>query len=108
MLHIFTSPVFYRKRSLCPLMVFWLGELMPVFWPVELDLISLKGSAVSSSRFWVVYGCFSLSQAENVQILQFFVFEPFALQQEAADMRQEMTTPSKTFVCDSLGLVRIM
>lgn len=66
MLHIFTSPVFYRKRSLCPLMVFWLGELMPVFWPVELDLISLKGSAVSSSRFWVVYGCFSLSQAENV------------------------------------------
>ena len=56
MLHIFTSPVFYRKRSLCPLMVFWLGELMPVFWPVELDLISLKGSAESNSSFWSVYG----------------------------------------------------
>lgn len=39
---------------------------MPVFWLVGLDLISLKGSAVSNSRFWVVYGCFSLSQAENV------------------------------------------
>ena len=31
--------------------VSWLGELVPVFWLMELDLISLKGSAVSSSRF---------------------------------------------------------
>ena len=27
----------------------WLGELVPVFWLTELDLISLKGGAVSSS-----------------------------------------------------------
>ena len=33
---------------------------MPMFCFMELDLISLKVSAVSSSRFWVVYG-FSLS-----------------------------------------------
>ena len=34
----------------------WLGELVFVFWLLELDLCSLKGSAVSSSRFWGVYG----------------------------------------------------
>ena len=27
-----------------------------MFWLMELDLLSLKGSAVSSSRFWSVYG----------------------------------------------------
>jgi len=27
-----------------------------VFWLMELDLLSLKGSAVSSSRFWSVFG----------------------------------------------------
>ena len=44
----------------CPLMFSWLGQLMPVFWLMELDLISMKGWAVSSSRFWGVYG-FSVS-----------------------------------------------
>ena len=29
---------------------------MPVFWLMELDFISLKGGAVSNSRFWSVYG----------------------------------------------------
>ena len=35
---------------------------MPVFYLMELDLVCLKGSVVSSSRFWGVYGfCMSLS-----------------------------------------------
>ena len=34
----------------------WLGVLVPVFWLMELDFISLKGGAVSNSRFWGVYG----------------------------------------------------
>ena len=34
----------------------WLGKFVPVFWLMELDLISLKGSAVSSSKFWSVCG----------------------------------------------------
>jgi len=33
-----------------------LAELVPVFWWMELDLTSLKGNAVSRSRFWSVYG----------------------------------------------------
>ena len=33
-----------------------LGELVPAFWLMELDLVSLKDSAVYSSRFWDVYG----------------------------------------------------
>jgi len=37
-------------------LVSWLAELVPVFWLMELDLLSLKGSAVSSSRFWSIYG----------------------------------------------------
>ena len=40
----------------------WLVELVPVFWWMELDLTSLKGSAVSRSRFWSVYG-FSTEKA---------------------------------------------
>ena len=35
--------------------VSWLGDLVPVFWSMELDLVSLKGSAVSSSKFLSVY-----------------------------------------------------
>ena len=34
----------------------WLAELVPVFWLMKLELIFLKGSAASSSRFWSVYG----------------------------------------------------
>ena len=37
-------------------LVSWLAELVPVFWLMELDLITLKGSAESSSSFWSVYG----------------------------------------------------
>ena len=33
-----------------------LGELVPAFWLMELDLVSLKDSAVYSSRFGDVYG----------------------------------------------------
>ena len=36
--------------------VSWLGELVSVFWWVELDLSSLKCNEVSSSEFWGVYG----------------------------------------------------
>ena len=34
----------------------WLAERVPVFWLMELDLNSLKGSAAPSSRFWSVHG----------------------------------------------------
>ena len=44
----------------CPVLFSWLGELVPVFWLMELDLISLKSSSVSNSRFSGVYG-FSMS-----------------------------------------------
>ena len=33
----------------------WLGGLTPAFWWMELDQVSLKGSAVYSSVFWGVY-----------------------------------------------------
>ena len=36
--------------------VSWLGELVSVFWWVELDLFSLESNEVSSSEFWGVYG----------------------------------------------------
>ena len=32
------------------------GVLVPVFWWMELNLVSLEGSAVSSSVFWGIYG----------------------------------------------------
>ena len=35
--------------------VSWLGELVLVFWWVELDLFSLEYKEVSSSEFWHVY-----------------------------------------------------
>ena len=39
-----------------------LEDLVPVFYLMELDLVCMKGSVVSSSRFWGVYGfCMSLS-----------------------------------------------
>ena len=31
------------------------GGLMPMFWRMELDPVSLKSSVISSSVFWVVY-----------------------------------------------------
>ena len=37
-------------------LVSWLVELVPVFWLMELDLFSLRGSAVSNSKFWSIYG----------------------------------------------------
>ena len=33
-----------------------MGQLVPVFWWVGLDLISLEGSAVSRSEFWGAFG----------------------------------------------------
>ena len=39
-----------------PVMFSWLRELVPVFWLMELDLICLKGSGMSSSRSWGVCG----------------------------------------------------
>ena len=46
-----------------------------MFWLMELDLVSLKGSAVSNSRFWGVYE-FSMSLGNpsgfgSVQSVQF-------------------------------------
>ena len=40
----------------CLMKVSWLGGFVPVLWWVKLDLVSLKGSALSSSVFWSVYG----------------------------------------------------
>ena len=39
-----------------PIKVSWLGNLVSVFWWVELDLFSLKCNGVSSSEFLSVYG----------------------------------------------------
>ena len=36
--------------------VSWLQELVSMFWWMELDLVSLKVSAMSSNVFWGVYG----------------------------------------------------
>ena len=36
--------------------VSWLGELVFVFWWVELDLFFQECNEVSSSEFWSVYG----------------------------------------------------
>ena len=36
--------------------VSWLGELVFVFWWVELDLFFQECNEVSSSEFWVIYG----------------------------------------------------
>ena len=40
----------------CLVKVSWLGGFVPVLWWVELDLVSLKVSALFSSVFWSVYG----------------------------------------------------
>ena len=37
-------------------MVSWVGEFLSVFWWMELDLVSLKDSTVSSSEFLGVSG----------------------------------------------------
>ena len=36
--------------------VSWFGELVSVFWWVELDIFSLACNEVSGSEFWGVYG----------------------------------------------------
>ena len=38
------------------LSIFLVGELVSVFWWVELDFFSLECNEVSSSEFWGVYG----------------------------------------------------
>ena len=47
-----------------------IGGLVSVFWWMELDLVSLKGSAVSSSVFWGVYelGMFGGSLSATGQV----------------------------------------
>ena len=35
--------------------VSWLGELVSVFWWMELDLISLESKEASNNEFWGVY-----------------------------------------------------
>jgi len=40
--------------------VSWLGDLVPVFWSMELDLVSLKGSAVSTYVFHLCFSTFSV------------------------------------------------
>ena len=49
--------------------VSWLGRLVPVFWWMELGLIFLKSSAMSSHVFEGVYGFSTAlgSQSTNVQ-----------------------------------------
>ena len=36
--------------------VSWLGELVSVFWWVDLDIFSMEFNEVSSSAFWGIYG----------------------------------------------------
>ena len=40
----------------CLVKVSWLGRLVPVFWWIELDFVSLRGSAISPGVFGGVYG----------------------------------------------------
>ena len=40
----------------CLVKVSWFGGLVPLFWSTELDIVSLKGSVMSSSKFWGVSG----------------------------------------------------
>ena len=44
----------------CPVKVSWLGGLVPVFWSMELDLVSPVGSVMSSSSFRVSMGLIQL------------------------------------------------
>ena len=44
----------------------WLGELVPVFCLVKLDLVSLQGSAVPSSIFWGSKGRETGDQIANI------------------------------------------
>ena len=47
----------------CPMMFSSLGELAPMFWLMELDLVSLKGSAVSVEGFGVSVVAVCLGQS---------------------------------------------
>ena len=40
----------------CPVKVSWLGGLAPVFWSMELELVSPVGSVMSSSSLMVSMG----------------------------------------------------
>ena len=59
--------------GLVPRDVFLAGGAVPGFWLIELALISLKGSAVSSSRFWGVYE-FSMSLGNPLALAVFSQF----------------------------------
>ena len=46
---------------------------MPVFWLIKLDLLSLKGNTMSSSRFWGVI-CWIIEKAREFQKSIYFCF----------------------------------
>ena len=46
--------------------IFSLGELVSLFWWMELDLLSLEFNKVSHSEFWGVYG-FGMALYFNAQ-----------------------------------------
>ena len=54
--------------------VSWLGEFVSTFWWMELDLISLTSSEVSSGEFGNVYG---FGMALAARLLMFRVVFPF-------------------------------
>ena len=51
--------------------VSWLGELVSVFWCVELNLFCLACNEVSSSEFWSFYG-FSMTFGSPFLIILFY------------------------------------
>ena len=63
-----SAPLWIGLRQ-CLVNVSWLGGLVPIFWWIKLDFISLKDSAMSSSVFCSVYelGMASGSLSASVQ-----------------------------------------
>ena len=58
----------------CLVKVSWFGRFVPVFWWMELDLVSLKDSVGSSSVFWGVYGLIWLWAASLLMSKVVFLF----------------------------------
>ena len=58
----------------CLVKVSWFGRFVPVFWWMELDLVSLKDSVGSSSVFWGVYGLIRLWAASLLMSKVVFLF----------------------------------
>ena len=68
LLNFGVCPLWIGLRQ-CLVNVSWLGGLVPIFWWIKLDFISLKDSAMSSSVFCSVYelGMASGSLSASVQ-----------------------------------------